>query len=141
MDDEDFESLSQYKWYFMSKGYAFTQSKQKNKIRHSIYMHRQIMGFPEGLQVDHINGNKLDNRKCNLRLATNSQNHCNRGKQSNNTSGYKGVFWHKRTQKWVARIGLNRKGISLGLYADPKDASAAYLAASAKYHGEFKFNG
>jgi hypothetical protein len=141
VDDDDFESLSQNKWHILRNGYARRPGKQRDKISGTVYMHRQIMGFPNGLQVDHINGNKLDNRKCNLRLATNSQNHCNRGKQANNTSGYKGVSWHKQANKWNARIVLLGRKISLGLYNDPKDASEAYLTASKIYHGEFSFHG
>src|SRR4051812_32510094 len=93
VDDADFEWLNQWKWHLSTSGYATrTQyikgSGRKNQKNIIIRMHRLIMNCPEGLFVDHINGNKLNNRRANLRLATQTDNHQNRGKQNNNTSGY-----------------------------------------------------
>jgi hypothetical protein len=87
--------------------------------------------------VDHINGLKADNRICNLRGATRIENGQNRGHQSNNTSGYKGVSFHKQARKWQAQIGVNKKMIWLGLFGCPTTAWLAYAAAAKLHHGEF----
>lgn len=88
-------------------------------------------------QIDHINGNKDDNRISNLRLASDFQNMWNRGKPQNNTSGFKGVSWHKQRQKWIALIGVNGVLKYLGYFEDLEKAAAAYQTAAIKYHGEF----
>ncbi len=81
-------------------------------------------------EIDHINGVPTDNRFCNLREATTKQNGENRGKQINNTSGYKGVTWSNKSQKWQAQICHHGKRKQLGVFVDPKAAHAAYLAAA-----------
>ena len=88
--------------------------------------------FPKE-HIDHINGIAVDNRWSNLRECTHAENHQNR-KQQKSVSGYRGVYWHKGTQKWQAQIRVNNKLFSLGYFNDPRDASKAYLAAKAKYH-------
>lgn len=95
------------------------------------------MGFKDFAQPDHINRNRLDNRRCNLRPVTLSQNNCNRGIPSNNTSGYKGVWFDKCRGKWRGDIRVSGKKISLGYHDDPKEAVKAYNEAALKYHGEF----
>lgn len=87
--------------------------------------------------IDHINMNQSDNRICNLRDVSRSQNQCNRCVQSNNTSGYKGVSFSKLHKRWESYIKINRKRKFLGLFNDPKLAHAAYCRAAKKYHGEF----
>ncbi len=86
---------------------------------------------------DHINGDGLDNRRCNLRPATRSQNGINRDRQTNNTSGYKGIHWFGRTRKWMAYIGLNGKNVHLGYFSNLADAVAAREKAESELHGEF----
>jgi len=103
----------------------------------TIYLHRMIMDPPPGMTVDHINGDPLDNRRCNLRLATRSQNQMNRRTQSNNTSGFKGVSLFKRTGKYRAYIMVAGKETHLGYFATAEEASAAYQAALAMHHGDF----
>jgi hypothetical protein len=101
-------------------------------------LHRVISNAPDGLKSDHISGNKLDNRKCNLRLANNHQNSANVGIYRNNTSGRKGVSWITKTSKWNARIVVNKKRIHLGDFDDLEEAANAYEQAAEKYFGEFK---
>lgn len=102
------------------------------------YLHRLILGITaEQQQADHISGDTLDNRRANLRIATSSQNHFNMIRASNNTSGYKGVSWHKQRRKWRAYIKLHRRQISLGLYSDKVQAAAAYRTAASQIAGEF----
>jgi hypothetical protein len=137
VDDEDFECLSQYIWRKHTRGYV---------VRHisgpiTIWMHREIKGLTrdDARLVDHINGNKLDNRRENLRVATKSQNCHNQGVQSTSTSGYKGVTWHsgRRVNKWIAQISFNGRRIHLGSFDDIHVAAHEYNKAAVKYHGEF----
>ena len=108
-------------------------------------MHRIVMDVTDGRQIDHINGDPLDNRKCNLRFVTNQENGRNRGAQVNNKSGYKGVSWHPKAKKWEACIragesdGRRAKKIYLGVFASKHDAARAYNVAACKYHGEHAY--
>lgn len=102
-------------------------------------MGRVILGMDETdtRKSDHENCNTLDNRRRNLRIATNSQNGANRERLSNNTSGYKGVSWDKRRRKWHAYIYFNKKQIHLGFFDTAEQAYEAYCAAAIRLHGEF----
>ena len=100
-------------------------------------MHREIMHAKKGEYVDHINGNKNDNRKENLRIVTNQQNACNQGIRSNNTSGYKGVTWSKNKNKWNAQITTNYKRKSLGYFDCKHKAAQAYNNRAVELHGKF----
>jgi hypothetical protein len=108
---------------------------------HRYMVHRVIWVLVHGEmpfdQIDHINGVKDDNRLANLRQATNADNMRNVGKQSHNTSGLKGVSFHKLRRKWRADIMVNQKQIALGLFECPAVASFAYQIAADNYHGEF----
>lgn len=88
-------------------------------------------------QIDHHNGDKSDNRLDNLRLCDNSGNQHNQGKRKTNTSGYKGVSWHKQSNCWRATIYVNSRQRSLGLYERPEDAYSAYCEAARELHGQF----
>jgi HNH endonuclease/AP2 domain len=98
------------------------------------YYHGSI---PKGFEIDHINQDKLDNRLENLRLATRSQNSQNKSKQKNNTSGFKGAYWHKENKKWNAAITVNNKLIHLGFFETPELAHETYKQAAIELHGEF----
>lgn len=126
VDDDDYESLSKHKWH--SQGGYVRNAKLGT-------MHRFLMKHPEG-SVDHINGNKCDNRRVNLRLATHSQNMQNRH-YGWGTSKYRGVIWSRNHDAWQARIKLNGKSIYLGMFRDELDAAKAYNAAKDKYYGEY----
>lgn len=91
--------------------------------------------IPSGMQVDHINNNRMDNRLCNLRLATGSQNQHNRPKNKN--SPYKGCNYDKRRKRWYSRISANRMTYNLGYFKTPEEAHAAYCEAARALHGEF----
>jgi hypothetical protein len=94
----------------------------------------------EKLFVDHINGNKADNRKNNLRLVTASQNLMNTKLRSDNTSGYKGVYYNKKNNKRYARITVNKKIINLGSFKNKEDAIKIRKDAEEKYFGEYSYN-
>jgi hypothetical protein len=96
--------------------------------------------WPTG-EIDHINGDRADNRITNLRLATRSQNGCNTRRSSRNTSGVKGVRWHKHARKWAAQIKANGRYRSLGYFDAIEDAAAAYRASALKHFGEFANTG
>lgn len=137
VDDEDFEYLNQWKWFAEKRGsglvYAVRNVKQK-----PLHMHTQIIKTPKGMVTDHINGDGLDNRRCNLRACTHGENMRNRKVgQVNNKSGYKGAHWSKRQEKWKAEIRVNGKSIHLGYFNDLIEAAQAYDRAARKYHGKF----
>lgn len=134
--DEEYAWLDKYKW-FLNKGYAVRNSEYKRgEKRHTIRMHRYIIDTPDGLDTDHINGNKLDNRVVNLRPATRAENQWNRKKQSG-SSKYKGVT--KQGNGWKAQLRCNKEFIYLGYYDSEEAASKAYSEATKKYHGDFAF--
>ncbi len=139
---KDYAYLIQWKWCYYNHhsngGYAIRTDYTNGK--RTVYMHRVILerkGFKNFANTDHRNRDKLDNQRKNLRPATVKQNQCNRDMQSNNTSGYKGVYWHKRDRNWQAYIQVNGKRIYLGYYDNLKEAAQAYNKAALKYHGEF----
>ena len=136
VDNTDFAKLSPYKWNCLKRGKIFYAGN--NKIS---YMHRFILELysKDGLMVDHINGNGLDNRRKNLRIATKAENMRNRGVQSNNTSGYKGVHWMKSYKKWEAYIWLDKRKIELGYYTTREEAAAVYNIAAKRLHKNFAF--
>lgn len=137
VDDEDFEHLSQWKWFCTASGYAVRNSKSNEGTKRTIFMHRVIMGDPTGFLVDHKSMDTLDNRRINLRVATKAQNMSNRGPQANNKSGFKGVFWNKQKAKWNAKICVNKKHVHLGFFKSSHDAHQAYFEGAKRMHGEF----
>lgn len=135
VDDADFELVAAHKWNAAKrKNSWYAQSYAGGDKR--IHMHRLIMDFPE-MEVDHINGNGLDNRRENLRLATRTQNNRNNRGHVAATSRFKGVSWSVERQKWFACIGVDGKTIPLGRYADEKEAAQAYNVAAKKLWGDF----
>ena len=100
-------------------------------------MHRIILNCPEGFEGDHINRNKLDNQKSNLRIVTRQQNNINRDSFRNSTSEYKGVTWHKGDQRWHAQIRHNNQLLFLGAFNEEKIAAAAYNHYAEKYFGKY----
>ena len=141
VDDDDFDYLNQWKWHYKSCGYAVRNSRLSDNMCKDklILMHRVIMGTPDGLEVDHINRNKLDNQKFNLRNVNSQQNKMNKSPQSNGKSQYKGIYWHNQRKKWVAKIKAEGRQISLGLYHKEADAALAYNLAAIKYFGDYAY--
>ena len=136
VDAADVPFLQNHNWYFAG-GYAKTNMLQDDGKRHPVRMHRLLIQTPTNLHTDHVNGDRLDNRRQNLRVATASENLCNRGAQVNNTTGLKGVHFFKRTGRWQAHIKIQGKRIHLGYHSTPEEAHAAYAKASAAMHREF----
>lgn len=138
VDDEDFEYLNQWKWHLSDGGYARrTQHIHLGVRKYSserIFMHRVINKTPNGSLTDHINRDKLDNRRANLRTGNKSLNSINRDKQSNNKSGHKGVHWDAWSGKWRAELKINYKKVSLGRYLNKEDAIMARKEGEEKYH-------
>jgi hypothetical protein len=93
--------------------------------------------IPDGLVIDHIDGDRANNKIENLRVCTFQQNHFNRGKQSNNKSGFKGVSWHRQKQKWVAQIKIKGRNKFLGFFEDPKEAYEKYCQKAIEHYGEY----
>ena len=129
IDLEDVEKVKKYKWCKTSKGYILSNDKK--------LLHRYITNCPENMTVDHINKNKLDNRKSNLRICTMQENDFNKPILKNNTSGVAGVS-RTKNGTWRAYISLNRKQINLGHFKNKEDAIKARKNAEIKYFGEFR---
>lgn len=138
VDDDDYAELSRYKWCIQGDGYAVRKPRKSDGAgEKQIRMHRVIAGTPVGMTTDHINGDKLDNRKSNLRMATSAENQHNVQKRKDNISGFKGVSFSRRNGKWRATIAVNGVRHSLGLFSSPEDAAKSYNSSAIKYHGEF----
>jgi hypothetical protein len=150
VDDDDFEKLSKYSWHKNSFGYivrceyvgrTLSKNKKVTILTKSFFMSREIMSAPSGMQVDHIDGNKTNNTKQNLRNVTQHQNLMNKGIYKNNKTGYKGVTIDKNAKlsnrPYRATIKANGKKISLGYYATPEEAARVYDEQAKKYFGEF----
>lgn len=146
VDDADYDKLSGFRWFVG----CTRNSRHKYAVRHvakkenlgctKIKMHIQIMGKSEGLQIDHVDGNGLNNCRSNLRFATQAQNMANRRINKNNKSGFKGVSAHG--SKFIASIGSGRRGSEyLGTFTTAEMAHKAYLSAASVRYGEFCFSG
>ena len=135
VDIKHHKEISKHKWNIGGGEYVFTNINGK-----LLGLHRFIMNPPDGIVVDHINHNKLDNRECNLRICTHQQNSWNSKVNSKNTSGHKGVSWSSTNKQWQSYITVNGKPIRIGQFKDIDDAIAARKAAETKYFGDFAYN-
>lgn len=128
---EVIDVVLQYKWH-LHGGYVFS-----NQVG---LLHRFLMNPSDDMVVDHINHNKLDNRRENLRVCTAHQNSMNQSKRCNNTSGVTGIVWDKLRNKWKAQICINSKTKHLGYYTTKEEAIEARRQAEIEYFGEFTPN-
>ena len=136
VDDDDYDEINQFNWCF-SHGYAMRAVTILGK-RTTQQMHRIITNCPADMDVDHINHDKLDNRKSNLRVCSTSENGRNQKVRTYaKSSVYKGVSFNKHAGKWRANIRLDNKLKSLGYFTNEIDAAIAYNNAAIELHGEF----
>lgn len=138
VDDADFDELSKHKWYCLGGKYACRSVWPTGGGRRTVVlMHRQIMGPPAGIDVDHRDMDRLNNTRDNLRLATRDQNMCNQRGHADSTLGVKGVHREKRRGKFVAQISVRGTHHFLGHFVTIEEAAAAYAKAAHELHGEF----
>lgn len=140
IDLDDVEECKKYKWYLIQNndefGFGYTASKS---INGSTYLlHKLISNTDNSILIDHINCNKLDCRKINLRFADKSKNSQNRIPPSTNTSGFTGVVWSKTSNRWYSKLELNHKNINIGSSKDKRLAILMRIEAEMKYFGEFR---
>jgi len=135
----DYTFLKQWKWCYRNSKHGGYAGRAGPRPRKKIIWMHKVVATRKGLrgQIDHANQNKLDNQRRNLRPATHRQNCTNRGKQSNNTSGYKGVSWSKWAHKWRATITVEKRNIHLGYFKDKKSAALRYNHAALQHYGRF----
>ena len=139
VDDWRYDELNAFKWcaQWNSDTKAFYAERKTSRTSgfKTIRMHAIVARTPKGLCTDHINRNTLDNREENLRVCTRSENNMNRGKRTDNTSGFKGVF--KSGNKWTSKIQAGQTVYCLGSFATREEAARAYDIAAKKIHGEY----
>jgi hypothetical protein len=137
VDDADYDWLNQWKWRCNSTNNGFNYASRNENGMH-VRMHRKIMRLLDPhIEVDHINGDGLDNRRENLRPCTRTQNNTNRGMRKTNRSGFKGVIFDPDTGKWRVILKANKRKYDAGRFSNLVDAAIAYDALAIKYHGEF----
>lgn len=125
VDDEDYDRVMEWRWFLCSDGRYFARKDSSERTR-TLYMHREILGISHlsgrVIQVDHVNGKPWDNQRCNLRIASVSDNLLNRRMPRKGRLGLRGVHWHAGQKKYRARIRREGKEIILGLFDDPHEA-------------------
>lgn len=136
IDDEDYHLVSSFSWHLRPDGYASARVHGSYPKGKSILAHKLIMPESSDHQVDHINGNGIDNQKSNLRLVTHQQNQWNQ-KKTSGSSKYKGICWDNERQKWLTQIGFNNKNIYIGRFETEHHAAMAYDISAKELFGEF----
>lgn len=130
IDMDDLNRVKEHGWVVTKMGYA-RSNRKKNKV----LMHRLVLNYYGKKSIDHINGNKLDNRKSNLRICSQGENIQNAKTRKDNKSGFRGVSWHKQSKKWFAVISFNKKRFSLGYFGNKTDAAKVYNEKALELYG------
>lgn len=136
IDKDDFDKVKCYQWHVENSRPSIKYA-QASISKGTIRLHKLIMS--SNLQIDHINHNGLDNRKCNLRVCTNAENNRNKDFKRNPLSGHRGIRYNPKTQSYYVRIMVNKKEISLGAYKTIEDAIKARIRGEEKYFGNFRY--
>lgn len=137
MDDADYEELNKYKWSLGGSHSSYAvRCTGKAGARKWIYMHRAIMNTPAGMDTDHINRNRLDNRRCNLRICTRSENNGNRIGRPNSKSKYRGV-WPVGPNRWVSQIAFKKQRYTVGSFRTEEEAARAWDSKARELFGKF----
>ena len=137
VSDEDFAALNAFTWHLVGGRLKRFYAGRRDADGKTIYMHRVVLNAPDGVQVDHINNDRLDNRRENLRLCNQSQNNANSSRRRTSTNTYRGVYWDRYNRSWRAWINVGGKGRSLGYFKNEIDAAIAYNKAALDAFGEF----
>ena len=137
-DLEDFDKIKDYCWNEDNNGYITTRFKL-NGVNVRYKLHRMVMDVEDTVEVDHIMHNHNDNRKEYLRIVTDQQNKMNRGLRKDSPTSVVGVSWYRKYGKWRARIGVNKKAITLGYFDEFEEAVKCRREAEAKYFGEYAY--
>ncbi len=141
IDDEDYERVSQFKWHAIPTKTTYYAARNKPTLfgyKHE-YLHTFLMGSNSKEMVDHQDRNGLNCTRANLRPANRNENYRNRGAQSNNKAGYKGVYFNKTKKKWDAQISVGGKSMYIGRYETAEDAARAYDKRALELFGEFAY--
>lgn len=140
IDADKIDVISDIKWYRLPgdrTNYAVSNKRLEDRTVVMLYLHRVLTDCPDDMVVDHINGDGLDNRMCNLRVVTVAENNLNSRVRSDSQTGIKGAYYDKRKGSYYSRITINGKDIYLGTFKTAKEAAEAYAEASRKYHGKY----
>lgn len=141
VDDSDFDFLNQWNWWLKADRYNFYATRETTRRspfpRRTILMHRLIMTCPTNMEVDHIDGNGLNNTRSNLRVCTHHQNSANRRKKVSSSSRFKGVSWKEKDKRWESRIGVGNKVVYLGQFKIEEEAALAYDRIAKEWRGEY----
>lgn len=143
IDEDKYWAVCGFGWGVNRNGYVSAMHYDPNRTgrkQREIKIHRLLLQVDDpDLYIDHINGDRLDNRLCNIRICNPKQSACNRRKPATRPmqSKHKGLYFNKRVGKWSARLGVNGKKVNIGYFADETEAAKAYNEACLEMHGEF----
>lgn len=131
VDAADADWVNQWRWFMKNEGYARRSAPRNGGNQHAIYLHRELLGLVrgDGLQGDHMDRNRLNCKRSNLRIAMHGQNQQNCSSKDGATSIYRGVYWDKDKRKWRAQVSIKNRTENIGRFSDELDAAKAALDA------------